>query len=777
MSLSIEKAMSLAKRHEKKREYEQARQIYTAVLQKFPSNLRVQKALNALGGAKQDGQSLDLPQNEAQALINLFQQSKFRMVLQASAAIAAKHPSSAFLWDITGMANASLGGFADAEACFRKVIAIKPDFADAHNNLGNTLKEQGMFVEAAECYQRAIAINPDHAEAYNGLGVVQLELGRVEEAIESLQRALKLNPGQAGAQNNLGNALKEVGNLDEAAACYKKAIEYYPGYAEAYSNLGNVLQLQEKHVEAIESYQKALEIHPGFAEVYNNIGIIQQKRGKHEEAASNYTEAIALKPDFAEACKNLGTLHWDLGAVDKAIAAFEHAVEINPEYLDALILLGAAMQYVGELDATIEYQKRVLAINPDHAGAHCKLGNIYHDMGRFDEAVVHTAKALDLQPDFAEALTQMGLIHADWGQIDKAAEYYRQSIERHPQVASPYLLYAEITKFEAGDPLIAHMETLSETETLSQSDRAHIKLALAKAYDDLGDIDVAFPVFLEANRLRKASLRNKFDASSSSFADLKAKFSQEGDIAEISQAELSVANRVPIFIVGMPRSGTTLVEQIVSGHERVHGAGELNDLTRAVGAMRKQHPDDHASMLKGVREHYLQSLDKIGVSEHFIADKMPLNFRWVGYIACAFPEAKIVNMVRDPRAVCWSNFRYFFAGQGNNFAYDLEDVANYFVMYSDLMDFWRRRFPNRIYDMNYRALTEDPETTAREMFDFLGLEWQPDCLDFHHRKRMIQTVSKAQIRKKIYTGSSEEWRRYEAHLQPMIRILEDAGLV
>ena len=260
----------------------------------------------------------------------------------------------------------------------------------------------------------------------------------------------------------------------------------------------------------------------------------------------------------------------------------------------------------------------------------------------------------------------------------------------------------------------------------------------------------------------------------------------------------------PLFVVGSGRSGTSLLRAMLNAHPNLHLTHEASfyldargnasaDDGRAwfdryartfsfafLGVGRSEVTDQLDGLPAPTRRDVVAAVMRAAAAQRGktrFGDKTPAHAQQLATIAAEFPGARFVQVVRDPRAVCWSNFRYFFAGQGNNFAYDLEDVANYFVMYSDLMDFWRRRFPNRIYDMNYRALTEDPETTAREMFDFLGLEWQPDCLDFHHRKRMIQTVSKAQIRKKIYTGSSEEWRRYEAHLQPMIRILEDAGLV
>ncbi|MCB1477461.1 MAG: sulfotransferase [Tepidamorphaceae bacterium] len=607
MSLSIEKAMSRAKAHEKKREFEQARQIYMAVLGKFPNNARARKALDALGGSQQSGQVIDLPPNEAQTLITLFQQGNFEAVLRTAQPLAARYASSVFLWDITGLANAYLGRYDVAERCFRNVIRIKPDYADAYNNLGMIFHDQRRLLDARDCYEQVLKLKPYDAEAHNKLGAILIETGDFDAAAKSCLRAIDIDPGLADAYMNLSDICYGASNLEKAAE--------------------------------------------------------------------------------------------------------------------------------------------------------------------------HCGKALSLRPDDPEILTKMGTIYSSWGRFDEAADYYKRSIANKPEHTLAYALYGNIHTFESGDPLIAKMEDVSASASLQPTERAHVDFALAKAYDDLNETDAAFGRLKEANRLRKERLGYDIKFDRSLFAELRSMFSEKSGAAELPKADLSPAKHAPVFILGMPRSGTTLVEQIVAGHADVHTAGELDDLARTIGAMRQKHSGDHAAILKGVREGYLQSLEKLGVDERYIIDKMPLNFRWIGYIACAFPEAKIVNLVRDPRAVCWSVFRHNFGGFGNGFAYDLEDVAHYHVMYAEMMDFWRGRFPGRIHDVDYRALTEDPETHARELFGFLGLDWQPEHLEIHKRKGAVRTLSKAQVRQKIYTGSSEGWRRYEAHLQPMIRILGDAGLI
>ena len=228
---------------------------------------------------------------------------------------------------------------------------------------------------------------------------------------------------------------------------------------------------------------------------------------------------------------------------------------------------------------------------------------------------------------------------------------------------------------------------------------------------------------------------------------------------------------MPIFVLGMPRSGTTLVEQVLASHSRVFGAGELELLESAVAAHGSTEIPPSIDSFTRIRDAYRQGLAKLGVAEAFVTDKMPLNFRWIGYICTALPEARIVHVQRDARATCWSCFKHYFSSRGNGFASDLRDVARYYRLYADLMAFWHDRFPGRIHDLSYEALTEHQEDQTRSLLAYLGLDWEDACLAFHLAERSVQTASATQVRQRLYQGSSEAWRRYEAHLGPMLEVL------
>lgn len=315
------------------------------------------------------------------------------------------------------------------------------------------------------------------------------------------------------------------------------------------------------------------------------------------------------------------------------------------------------------------------------------------------------------------------------------------------------------------------MLQLVERRSLSDEDRMQLSFALGKAHDDIGNHDKAFSYLLDGNRLRKQELKYDISSARASFTKIKATFSENVPALNVGNEPNGAEGQRPIFILGMPRSGTTLVEQILASHSQVYGAGELRLLGPLVNTIKWSATQLSSGQLESIRKSYSSGLTEIGASEPYITDKMPLNFQWIGFIFTAIPGAKIVHVKRDARATCWSNFKHYFSGKGNGFANDLQDVAEYYKMYIDLMAFWHQKFPGRIYYLNYEALTEHQEEETRKLLYYVGLDWEDQCLEFHETKRTVRTASATQVRQKMYQGSSEEWRNYEKHLEPMVELL------
>ena len=398
-------------------------------------------------------------------------------------------------------------------------------------------------------------------------------------------------------------------------------------------------------------------------------------------------------------------------------------------------------------------------------------------LGRHEEAVASLNNALRIKPDFAEAHCNLGNVLMALGKQEEAIASYSGALRIKPGYAEAQRSLGTMRNYETGDPQVARMLEQIASPAISENDKMHLGFALGKAYDDIGEPEVSFQHLLEGNRLRKKELGYNIDSAKKQFSRIKSIFAA-GSLPTLEETQPDAGpTKRPIFIVGMPRSGTTLIEQILASHSQVHGAGELKVLGRVVAPILADIQQVHAGKLTVdsidiVRGAYLAALDGPGDDEGCITDKMPLNFRWIGFNLTAMPEAKIINLQRDPVATCWSVFKHYFSSKGNGYAFDLVDVAEYYKLYIDLMDFWREGFPNRIYDLDYEALTENQEAETRKLLGYCDLDWEDQCLEFHKTIRGINTASSNQVRQAMYKGSSEAWRKYETHLQPMLQALK-----
>jgi tetratricopeptide (TPR) repeat protein len=466
----------------------------------------------------------------------------------------------------------------------------------------------------------------------------------------------------------VANALKEQGKLDEAIASYNKTLAIKPDYAEAYNNMGNALKDQGKLDEAIEAYNKALAIKPDFAEAYYNMGNALKEQGKLDEAIAPYNKALSFKPDYAEAYNNKG--------------------------------------------------------------------NALKDQGKLDEAIDAYSKALSLKPDYAEA---------------------------HRNLSS-------IIKYDSNHPQVAAVDKMTKRSDLNDDDRCNLHFAFAKMSEDIGDLDVAFENYVAGGRLRQKLLSYDPRQDEIIFNQIKTTALTIKDTFFNKPAK--GAPHTPIFILGMPRSGTTLVEQIISSHSHVHGAGELEILRRLAAPFNFGNKMINSDSIFQLRKAYLDELAKVSNGSNFVTDKMPRNFQYIGLILKALPEAKIIHTKRDPAATCWSNFKNYFSAKGLGYSYDLEDTVGYFKLYQDLMYFWDDLYGDQIYHLDYDRLTVEQETETRKLIEHMELGWEDACLSPQENKRSVRTASQQQVREKVYTGSSDAWRKFEPYLNGLFDELE-----
>ncbi len=522
--------------------------------------------------------------------------------------------------------------------------------------------------------------------------------------------------------------------------------------------------------KAINKIKALNDDYPNSPILFNIIGACYKELGQLEGAAKMFEAAVSIQPNYAEAHFNLGAILKALGNDSAAVESYKKAIAITPNYPDAHNNLGTALHDLGQLEAAIESLEWAVAYKYDFSEAHNNLGNALNEYGRVEAAIKCFEKAIAIKPDYAKAYFNLAIAHKDLGNKEAYLNSIEKTVSIKPQWGDAHLHLSRVKKYKKNDPQLAVMHSFLSSTSLSVIDRIGFNFALAHVYEKLENYDEQFKFLNEANRLRKEETKYFIDKDQQLFSRIKDSFKSPPSVVKKTSCK-STSIR-PIFILGMPRSGTSLVHQIIDSHHEVHGAGELNKLNKCVTPFLKEFDNVNKKSLSesdliSIREQYLDVLFSLDVPQNIIVDKMPLNFRYVGFILTAFPEAKILHMNRDPMATCWSIYKYYF--NGNAYSYNQDDLSQYYQLYKDLMGFWSKLFPNKIYDVCYEDLTTNQEVETRKLLKYCELEWDENCLNFHTNKTAVKTTSAIQVRQKIYQGSSEVWKKYESYLQPLIK--------
>jgi len=649
--------------------------------------------------------------------------------------------------------------------------------ADTQNlNIAVQAHQSGDTDTAEKVYRQILTKDPTHAGVNNFLGILMGQKGDFKKAAKLIHTSIKTSPKNPATHKNLGNAYRELGQLKKSVTSYQNAILLKPDYIEAHHELGTVYFGLGKTDDAIDCYQQTLTLNPNHAHAYFNLGLAYNTLDLFEKAYQHYQQSLALEPNNDQAQINLGEVCYELRLYTEATTHFEQALVLNPNQPEAFYNLGMTYTALNQLNLAKEHYQKAISLDSHYTEAHNNLGMTYYTLGEFEAAIKYYKQALTINPNHARAHNNLGVVLNDIGHQGAAIKHYEQALVIKPDYASAHRHLSTVKQYTTDDLQINQMQLLLSTENLSQSDQTHLSFALAKAYEDLGQHAELFKVLHEGNRLRKKSLSYSLDQDKNLHSTIRKIFSSFHSINEQS-APYKPSPIQPIFIVGMPRSGTTLVEQILASHHFVHGAGELYSLSNIVTPTIEGDLTHNPSKLsketcQSIRQQYLDSLAKLNVSEKVITDKMPLNFQYIGFILSAFPDAKIIHLKRDSRATCWSIYKHYFDSKGNGFSYNQNDLAAFYHMYTNLMAFWHQVFPDKIYDLCYEDLTTNQEKETKNLLNYCELEWDKNCLNFHANKRAVKTVSALQVRQKMYQGSSESWRKYEEHLQPLINALK-----
>jgi tetratricopeptide (TPR) repeat protein len=668
-----------------------------------------------------------------------------------------------------------------SEAICREILRTRPNYAPALHLLALIAYQVGKLPLAIELARGAIAADATVALYHCNLGEMLRLAGDRDAALAAGRRALALDPNLPQAFNNVGIVYYERGEFHDAAAHYRQAISFAPNYAEAHSNLGNALRAQKKYDDALLAYQHARQLRPDYAEAINNMGTALRDMGREAEAEAAYRQALTIRPDDPGALNNLALALKDGGRFDEASAVLDRSLSVDPNNVKTLTYL--ALLRIDQkriVDAEMAAQ-RALMLAPDDPEAINTMGLVRYEQQNLDDALTCFRRSIALKPDFADGHNSIGNLLKERGELAGACEAYERAIALDPSEVAYYVNFVDARKFVADDPYLAAMEAIARTRhPLTDTAQYQLNFSLAKAYDDIGRHDDAFACMLRANTVKRGRIAYDEAHTLGLFDRIRSAFDRR--LFEANPGG-GCHSSLPVFVIGMPRSGTTLIEQILASHPAIHGAGELSDFDQLArqmcdaGGKAFRIPEDAGILRPGdllkLGEAYVAGLQRLARRAERITDKMPANFLYAGLIHLALPRARIIHVLREPRDTCLSCYSKLFTAE-QNFTYDLGELGRYYRKYAELMMHWRDVLPEgRMLEIRYDDVIADLEGSARRLVDHCGLDWDPRCIAFHEARRPVRTASAAQVRRPIYRTSLGRWRAYETHLAPLLVELGD----
>jgi tetratricopeptide (TPR) repeat protein len=648
--------------------------------------------------------------------------------------------------------------------------------------LGVALHQQGEHHQAAESIGRAVTLNLGNAAYHANLGEAYRALGNLDGAAECCRTALRLEPRSPEAANNLGLVLLAQGKTDEAILQFRQTLRIKPDYGMACNNLGNALRLGGDLDGAMAHFRRAVEIEPNLVEARSNLGQLLLERHQPHEALRHLREAVRLCPSLAEARNNLGNALRETGRLAEARQSYAEALRINPSLAMTYNNMGQALQEENSLDDAMAWYQRALQLDPGSARIHCNTASLLAGQEKYDDALAGYRRALELDPTYAEAHRALGTVREELGDFKEAESCWRTALRYDPRQADAYAALATLLRGKLPEEDLAGMHKLLADPDLHDGRRSALHFGLAQVLDARGAYPEAAESLRQANALALAAAQKRGQGYDPA---VHARFvAQMITVCSPSFFErtrgIGMDSARPIFIVGLPRSGTTLTEQILASHSQVFGAGELRLSREDFEALAPQEDQALEVLLRLDRAtagrlgaQHLERLRALNDDRRHVADKMPDNYMYLGLLAALFPQAKFIHCRRDLRDTavsCWmTNFRHI------RWANDPGHIATRFAEYRRLMEHWRRVLPVPVLEVDYEETVADLEGVARRLVSWCGLEWERGCLRFHEGKGPVRTASVSQVRQPIYQRSVARWKHYEQALGPLFYRLGDAS--
>lgn len=614
----------------------------------------------------------------------------------------------------------------------------------------------GDVARAVALYRQILTKAPKHSKAKKALARLEKQGGTVGRAMT-----------QADA-----NVLVQVlnsGDFSNAQRVARDMAAVFPNEPFVYNILGYASGMVGDQKAAIEAFKWAIKLNPNFVEAMSNYGSYLVQIERPSDAVPVLQKAIAKKPDYAEAHHNLGVAYFALGQSDAALQHYDLALKYAPNYANALNSRGSLKTSRHDRVGAEADFRAALAIAPKDAGALANLAGVFAADGKSAEAVELLEQALVIDPKNTETLLQLAIIYNESGQSTQAIGVFERVLAIEPAHAQALRMMLDLVPLGDRGPLISQMETLFQAEQTAKIDKVHLGFALGHHFEKTGDYGKSYACLETANRLYRQDMPPLPETDDKKFARITKAFDTDAFAALRDAAD---PTEVPVFILGMMRSGTSLVEQIIATHSDVYGAGELNAVTEMGKTLYDKGAKATAADGQEFTTAYLAELTRNAKGAARVVDKMPGNFFNVGLIKTLFPNAKIINTVRDPRDNCFSIYKNFFDTYAHQYAYDQVELARFANSYKQMMNRWDELFPDQIYHVSYEALVADQEGESRKLLNYLGLEWQDSVLEFHKTKRAVRTASVNQVRQKIYRSSVKSWQNYAPYLQDLYEGLD-----
>jgi len=644
--------------------------------------------------------------------------------------------------------------------------------------------QQGDAAGARRGLEKVVKLAPGAAAAWYNMGLASQHLGLHSKALTEFKRSLAIQPGEVEAIINLGLSHKALGDIDAAEKAGHSALKIAQEHPRALNLLGSIEAERQQHESARKYFERALNSDPGFADARQNLANALLETGDLDKAAEILAPLLKAESTAKEPLLLYGQILLEQRRYDKFQPLLKDLKARFPDDEDVLILEIGFCELRNDNFTVVEIAQKLLKKSPQQARVWSSLGNAYFQLDSIENAKNSYQKAIELDPDQAEYRNNLGLAYSSLGDKEQAEVLYRKSLELNPEYIEAYRNLVAMKKFSSlEDPDAAQIESIWNKADLNETHKCKLAFALGKVYDDCGLYDRAFETYDIGNQLKSREVTMDFDQY----------FSHIDRIIEVCAAPPAITvddtenAHHPIFILGMSRSGTTLVEQIISRHPDVTGCGELACIERAVANLEKNHgemrvyPDGFIDLdLEAFSRENHGYFDWVArlhdISTGYFTDKMPFNFVHIWLIRALFPHAAIIHCHRHPLDVIVSNYFQLY-GSDVNFVYDLEVLSGYYIRYHRLMRHWHSIFADDIYKVQYEALVADHEHQTRMLIEGARLPWDEACLDPDKSDTAVRTASIWQVRQGIYTSSRERWRRYEKHLKPAIDMLSDEGIL